>query len=86
MCDHASNHAHKLQRVHLNSKMDGASVNSSFVSYGSLTSGSSAGELESDIGRDALREICCSVLSRILDLSDNKLEVLMGFLFLKLSQ
>ena len=53
-------------------------MNSSFVSHGSLTSGSSAGELESDIGRDALREICCSVLTRILDLSDNKLEVLMG--------
>ena len=53
-------------------------MNASFTSYGSHASGSSAGELESDIGREALREICCSILSRLLDLSDNKLEVLMG--------
>ena len=50
----------------------------SFTSYGSLSSGSSAGEIESDLGREALREICCSVLSRVLDLSDNRLEVLLG--------
>lgn len=54
------------------------SVDASFVSCGSYSSGSSAGELESDIGREALREICCSLLTRVLDLSDNKLEVLLG--------
>lgn len=48
------------------------------VSFTSLNSTSSGGELESDIGRNALREICCSSLSRILDLSDNKLETLLG--------
>ena len=58
--------------------MDGGSVDASFTSYGSHASGSSAGELESDIGREAVREICCSTLSRLLDLSDNKLEVLLG--------
>ena len=54
------------------------SVNASFTSFSSLGSGTSAGELESDLGREALREICCSSLSRILDLSDNKLEILLG--------
>ena len=47
------------------------------ISFNSLSSGAS-GELESDLGREALREICCSSLSRILDLSDNKLEILLG--------
>ena len=54
------------------------SVNASFTSFSSLGSGTSAGELESDLGREALREICCSSLSRILDLADNKLEILLG--------
>lgn len=47
------------------------------ISFSSLNSGAS-GELETDIGREALKEICCSSLSRILDLSDNKLEMLLG--------
>jgi hypothetical protein len=47
------------------------------VSFTSLNSASS-NELESDLGRDALREICCSSLSRILDLPDNQLEILLG--------
>ena len=58
--------------------MDVGSVNASFTSYGSHASGNSAGELESDIGREALREICCSTLSRLLDFSDNKLEIFLG--------
>ena len=53
-------------------------VDISFSSYNSLASSSSGGELESDLGREALREICCSSLSRILDLPDNKLEILLG--------
>lgn len=60
--------------------MEGYSVtvDASFTSLGSLSSGASAGDLEGDLGRDALREICCGSLSRLLDLSDNKLEVLLG--------
>ena len=53
-------------------------VDVSFCSYNSVASCSSGGELESDLGREALREICCSSLSRILDLPDNKLEILLG--------
>ena len=51
-------------------------VNSSFSSLNSL--GSSGWELEGDLGRDALKEICCSSLSRLLELDDNKLEILLG--------
>ena len=49
-----------------------------FSSYNSLASSSSGGELESDLGREALKEICCSSLSRILDLPDDKLVILLG--------
>ncbi len=56
------------------------SVDASFSSLGSSASGGSASyELESEVGREALREICCSVLSRILDFPDSHLETLLGF-------
>ena len=60
-------------------KMD-ISHNASGVSFASLSSlGSGSGcELESELGREALKQICCSVLSRILDLADSKLETLLG--------
>lgn len=59
---------------------DGQSVDSSFVSMASTSSSGSTGyEIESDVGREALKEICCSALSRILDFPDNQLEVLLGY-------
>ena len=49
------------------------------VSTNSFSSlGSSGWELEGDLGRDALREICCSSLSRLLELDDTKLDTLLG--------
>ena len=53
-------------------------VDVSFTSLSSHSSGASAGELEGDLGREALNEICYGSLSKYLDLSDNKLEVLLG--------
>ncbi len=56
------------------------SVDTSFVSLGSSSSGGSASyDLESEVGREALREICCSALSRLLDFPDSHLETLLGF-------
>lgn len=55
-------------------------MDASFSSLGSSTSGGSASyDLESEVGREALREICCSVLSRLLDFPDSHLETLLGF-------
>ena len=34
---------------------------------------------ESEVGREALKEICCSALSRALDFPDCQLEVLLGY-------
>ena len=39
---------------------------------------SSSYEIESEVGRDALIQICCSSLSRLLDFPDSQLEVLLG--------
>ncbi len=61
----------------LSSSSDGHSVDSSFISTSS--SGSAGYEIESDVGREALKEICCSALSRVLDFPDNQLEVLLGY-------
>ncbi len=62
------------------SSSDGTSVNSSFVSMASTSSTSSLGyEIESEVGREALKEICCSALSRLLDFPDCQLEVLLGY-------
>ena len=61
----------------------GASVDASFSSMSSLASSGSSGsngyQLESEVGREALREICCSALSRVLDFPDSHLETLLGF-------
>lgn len=40
---------------------------------------SSSYEIETEVGREALVQICCSSLSRLLDFPDSKLEVLLGF-------
>ena len=62
------------------SSCDGASVNSSFLSMASTSSSGSLGyEIESEVGREALKEICCSALSRLLDFPDCQLEVLLGY-------
>lgn len=39
---------------------------------------SSSFEIESEVGRDALIQICCSSLSRLLDFPDSQLEILLG--------
>ena len=53
------------------------------VSFSSMlstcSSGSNSYEVESEVGREALKEICCSALSRILDFPDGQLETLLGF-------
>lgn len=52
----------------------------SFVSMASSTSTvSSSFEIESEVGREAVKEICCSALSRILDFPDDQLEILLGY-------
>lgn len=52
------------------------------ASFSSLTSTSSSNsgsyEIETEVGRDALVQICCSVLSRLLDFPDSQLETLLG--------
>ena len=47
---------------------------------GSCFSEGSSGsfEIESEVGRDALIQICCSALSRLLDFPDSQLEILLG--------
>lgn len=47
-------------------------------SFSSASSASSSYDIEVDIGRDVLTQISCSLLSRILDFPDSKLEVLLG--------
>ena len=55
-------------------------VDASFCSIVSTSSSESNGyEVESEVGRDALKEICCSVLSRLLDFPDGHLETFLGF-------
>ena len=55
-------------------------VDTSFYSIASTSSSGSNGyEVESEVGRDALKEICCSVLSRLLDFPDGHLETFLGF-------
>ena len=39
---------------------------------------SSSFEIESEVGREALIQICCSSLSRLLDFPDSQLEILLG--------
>lgn len=52
----------------------------SFISMASSTSTvSSSFEIESEVGREAVKEICCSALSRILDFPDDQLEILLGY-------
>lgn len=58
----------------------GTGVDASFISQASTTSSTSNSyEIESEVGREALREICCSALSRILDFPDDQLEVILGY-------
>ena len=59
------------------SSVSGASA--SFCSAaGSCFSEGSSFEIESEVGREALVQICCSSLSRLLDFPDTQLEVLLG--------
>ena len=61
------------------SSSSGAAVDASFVSMASSTSSGSSGyEIESEVGREALKEICCSALSRVLDFPGSQLETLLG--------
>lgn len=60
----------------------GSSRDASFVSMASCSSGTSTGssyEIETEVGREALREICLSALSRHLDFPDHQLETLLGY-------
>lgn len=64
----------------ISSCSDGVSVDSSFMSLASTSSSGSLGyEIESEVGREALKEICCSALSRVLDFPDCQLETLLGY-------
>lgn len=75
-----SNMAHQSVCSFSSSNTTLTSVDASFSSLASTSSsGSNSYELESEVGREALREICCSVLSRLLDFPDSKLETLLGF-------
>ena len=47
-------------------------------SFSSASSASSSYDIEVDVGRDVLTQISCSLLSRILDFPDSKLEALLG--------
>jgi len=59
---------------------DGTSVDSSFLSMASSSScGSQGYEIESEVGREALKEMCLSALSRMLDFPDSQLETLLGY-------
>ncbi|KAL5471588.1 hypothetical protein EMCRGX_G029716 [Ephydatia muelleri] len=54
-------------------------VDASFCSLTSTSSSNSGSyEIETEVGRDALVQICCSVLSRLLDFPDSQLETLLG--------
>ena len=62
-----------------NSSRISSVVDASFVSITSTSSsGSNSYEVESEVGREALREICCSILSRVLDFPDGQLETFLG--------
>lgn len=64
----------------ISSSSDGTSVDSSFMSMASSSSSGSLGyEIESEVGREALREMCFSALSRVLDFPDCQLEILLGY-------
>lgn len=65
----------------LSSASCGSMVDASFCSTAGscISDGSSSSfEIESEVGRDALVQICCSSLSRLLDFPDSQLEVLLG--------
>lgn len=47
-------------------------------SFSSASSASSSYDIEVDVGREVLTQISCSLLSRILDFPDSKLEMLLG--------
>lgn len=64
----------------ISSSTDGVSVDSSFMSLASTSSSGSLGyEIESEVGREALKEICLSALSRVLHFPDSQLETLLGY-------
>ena len=55
-------------------------MDASFNSSATASSSGSLGyEIETDVGREALKEICCSALSRMLDFPDHQLETLLGY-------
>lgn len=62
----------------LSSTSGGSTVDASFSSAAGSCFSDGSFEIESEVGRDALVQICCSSLSRILDFPDSQLEVLLG--------
>ena len=60
------------------SSASGASASFCSAAGSSCFSEGSSFEIESEVGRDALVQICCSSLSRLLDFPDSQLEVLLG--------
>ena len=84
MADKTSDSEHRnILRSSLGStgiKDSSAVINTSVISITSTSSsGSNSYEVESEVGREALQEICCSVLSRVLDFPDGQLETFLGF-------
>ena len=70
-----------MARQSMESSGGRSSANASFVSMTSCSSGGSTGssyEIETEVGRDALKEICLGALSRLLDFPDHQLETLLG--------
>lgn len=62
----------------LSSTSGGLIVDASFSSAAGSCFSDGSFEIESEVGRDALVQICCSSLSRLLDFPDSQLEVLLG--------
>lgn len=62
----------------LSSTSGGSTVDASFSSAAGSCFSDGSFEIESEVGRDALVQICCSSLSRLLDFPDSQLEVLLG--------
>ena len=64
----------------LSSISGGSTVDASFSSAAEscYSESSNSYEIETEVGREALVQICCSSLSRLLDFPDSQLEVLLG--------
>ena len=65
--------------VDTQSLSSGSGASASFCSAAeSCFSEGSSYDIESEVGRDALIQICCSSLSRLLDFPDSQFETLLG--------